>query len=120
MWRQQKRYTVRLYENAKNLSFSDLKGVYCVTVLDRLIIRITYNREKDLPYSEYVQFEENSDGSYIYCNDQAVWDEINNTMLCPTCQGAGQIADGNGIPCGICGGTGQMYVPNLYYDAVTG
>ena len=42
---------------------------------------------------------------------------IISNHICRNCRGAGQIYHG-GQPCGICGGTGQVWVDNMYYDGI--
>lgn len=57
---------------------------------------------------------------YKLCVAQDAMNDINEHFACSTCGGAGSISTGGTQTCGICGGLGQQYVPNLYYDAVLG
>ena len=61
------------------------------------------------------------DGYWQFDCSQEVID-ILTQHTCKTCGGYGNIqrtSGGSGV-CSICSGTGQMYVPNLYYDANMG
>jgi hypothetical protein len=44
---------------------------------------------------------------------------IFNQYICPTCGGSGSVVTGS-TACAICGGTGQQYIPNLFYDPYNG
>ena len=49
-------------------------------------------------------------------NDPGLDIYIDAASTCQQCQGSGSITTGR-IACAICGGTGQQYIPNQYYDA---
>lgn len=59
------------------------------------------------------------DDGYKLCMDPKVHQNINENILCASCSGTGSVLSG-GNACGICGGTGQQYIPNAYFDAALG
>ena len=57
--------------------------------------------------------EEN--GSYKACANEEVLRKAQDDIVCNVCAGNGKVQNGGQV-CGICGGTGQQYIPNAYYD----
>ncbi len=108
----------QVFSNVKDLTLKNLKAVFCGLIDGKAIVHLAYENQ-DGPYAEVIQFEIET-GNFRYCNDESVWERVNNEMICPSCGGSGQIMDGTGTACAICGGTGQQYIPNLYFDAVMG
>lgn len=56
---------------------------------------------------------------YKLCMNPKVHQDVNDNLICASCSGTGSILSG-GNTCGICGGTGQQYIPNAYFDAALG
>lgn len=57
--------------------------------------------------------EEN--GSYKFCANEEVLLKAQDDIICNVCAGNGKVQHGGQV-CSICGGTGQQYIPNAYYD----
>lgn len=58
--------------------------------------------------------------NYKLCVNQDINNDFYEHFECSGCGGNGTINTGATSTCGICGGTGQQYIPNLYYDAALG
>lgn len=59
------------------------------------------------------------DGRYLLCVNTQVQQSVFSHYQCSTCGGSGNGTPGSQITCGICGGTGQQYIPNAYFDPGT-
>ena len=53
------------------------------------------------------------EGRYKLCVDNDVISEFVEAKKCRTCDGIGQISEGNRVACGICGGTGMQTTPHF-------
>ena len=81
---------------------------------DIVFLKVTVDGEK----KEWIYTFDVCEDGYRYYHDEELFDEIVPLITCPACGGTGQIMSGHGTVCGICGGSGQQYIPNLYYDGV--
>lgn len=57
------------------------------------------------------------ENGYKLCVNADKQSQLVKDMQCKLCSGGGMIVVGNSSVCGICGGTGTQYYPNVYYDA---
>ncbi len=60
-----------------------------------------------------------SDGHYVYAGTSSVANDF-PTFKCKKCSGEGVVKSSTKTVCPFCSGTGQQYVPNLYYYANMG
>lgn len=71
-------------------------------------------------YVNYLMFLfKNSGGTYKLCGREDIVARWRAKYKCNACNGQGGVTSGSST-CGVCAGTGQMYVSNLYYDASMG
>lgn len=54
---------------------------------------------------------------YKLCVNATAQEKLVKDLQCKLCSGSGMIVVGNPSTCGICGGTGMQYYPNVYFDA---
>lgn len=118
-----------IYDSIKNAgTLNELNAIYLddVNGTDMVLFEYYLNASDTLSRNLYL-FEQSDDGSYKACFNEDLMDDasdlLNQKFLCPNCGGNGSIeisAGSTGTVCAICGGTGQQYIPNLYYDTVMG
>lgn len=94
---------------------------YVTTYKQYLLYRYTAKVTEGVGLDEdaYLVFTKVGD-EHKLCVAQDAMIDINEHFACSTCGGAGSISTGDTQTCGLCGGLGQQYVPNLYYDAALG
>lgn len=74
----------------------------------------------DNDYTEtLMMLMERGENGYRLCINPDAQNAFANEYRCTRCQGNGTITTGNRTACAICGGTGQQYIPNQYFDPIT-
>ena len=108
-----------LFQKVNMLEMNNMHAVYCGEIEGIQIVCLEYE-EKDGHHKNYLQFMVVNNSGLCFCDRADIWETINACMLCPDCGGSGQIMNGTRAACAICGGTGQQFIQNLYYDAIMG
>ena len=66
-------------------------------------------------------FDNTDENGFRYYVDDTLVERMENEIVCHHCSGSGQVSsNGSAMSCGICGGSGQQYIPNLYFDQIMG